>query len=61
MMAAGASIAGFLGKVAADLERELRTFKYPAMFPAEIAQRVDARRKSEAKRGPSAPELSAIY
>lgn len=28
---AGASTAGFLEKVAADLDRELRTFKYPAM------------------------------
>lgn len=50
LVAAGASTAGFLEKVAADLDRELRTFKYPAMFPAEIAQRVDARRNSE-KRG----------
>lgn len=32
LVAAGASTAGFLEKVAADLERELRTFKYPAMF-----------------------------
>lgn len=34
LAAAGASTAGFLlEKVAADLDRELRTFKYPAMFP----------------------------
>ena len=32
IFAAGASTAGFLEKAAADLERELRTFKYPAMF-----------------------------
>lgn len=50
-MAAGASTAGFLEKVAADLDRELSTFKYPAMFPAEIAQRVDTRRNSRAKKG----------
>lgn len=51
LAAAGASTAGFLEKVAADLERELRTFKYPAMFEAEITQRVDARRKSEQRGG----------
>lgn len=31
--AAGASTAGFLEKAAADLDRELRTFRYPAMSP----------------------------
>lgn len=29
--AAGASTAGFLENAAADLERELRTFRYPAI------------------------------
>lgn len=50
-VAAGASTAGLLEK---DLERELSTFKYPAIFPAQkkkITQRVDARRGSEQRGG----------
>ncbi|TWW76338.1 hypothetical protein D4764_13G0010000 [Takifugu flavidus] len=47
LAAAGASTAGFLEKVAADLERELRTFKYPAMFSAESGSTHDETRSKE--------------
>lgn len=49
--ATGASTAGFLEKAAADLERELRTFKYPAMFLSPNDSAVDTRRNSEQRGG----------
>lgn len=47
--AAGASTAGFLEIAAADLERELRTFKYPAMsqVPGPVHFVVHTGRNSE--------------
>lgn len=49
--AAGASTAGFLEKVAADLERELRTLRYPAMSSGPNHFAVDTRWNSEQRGG----------
>lgn len=50
--AAGASTAGFLEKAApADLERELRTFKYPAMSSRDRKLFAVNARRNRAKEG----------
>lgn len=56
-LAAGASTAGFLERVAADLERELRTFKYPAMSP-NLRLTLDG---TQSKRGGKALPSSVQY
>lgn len=49
-VAAGASTAGFLERVVADLERERRTFKYPAMICPNYLQLNN--RETPSKEGP---------
>ena len=58
-MVAGASTAGFLESVTADLEREVRTFKYPAMSCPNQLQLMSDKPKSEKERY-GAPS-NAIY
>lgn len=52
-VAAGASTAGFLERVVADLERERRTFKYPAMICPNYLQLITE--KLRAKKGRNEP------